>query len=145
MAMKPCLWFCLLWTLPAVGGSYSVVWYDVPPATSSTGGVYTASGTLSPPPDAAPMTGGGYSATGGFSGLVNVVQTPGVPTLILTSNGGVITLSWAFTEGVILQQTPDLANPAAWATSPLTLTTTNGISSVTVSSPTGNLFFRLKQ
>jgi hypothetical protein len=41
-----------------------------------------------------------------------------------------------------VQQSPNLAT-GTWATSGYRVTTANGISSIIISSPTGNLFFRL--
>lgn len=45
---------------------------------TSTGGVYSVSGTIGQPDAGAPMTGGQYSLTGGFWPLY-AVQTPGAP------------------------------------------------------------------
>jgi hypothetical protein len=44
-----------------------------------------------------------------------------------------------------LQQNNNLAAPGGWTTSGYTITTSNGTNSITITSPTGHLFFRLKQ
>ena len=97
-------------------------------------------------PDAGgPMTGGNYSLTGGFWSLIAVVQTPGLPNLTITFVGpNSVVVCWANTGSYTLQQNSNLAG-GSWATSGYTITTSNGTNSVTVTPPTGNLFFRLKQ
>jgi hypothetical protein len=42
-----------------------------------------------------------------------------------------------------LQQNSNLAAPAGWAPSGYSISTSNGTNSVTITPPTGNLFFRL--
>lgn len=131
-----------LWGYPLrAGQSYSVVWDKVAPPSPSTGGVYSAMVSLSPP--ATPMTSGPYSVTGGFSSLIQVVQTVGLPNLTLTHTGNTVTVLWPVTSSVTLQQNANLTNPAGWNASPLTVTTSKGTSSVTVTQATGNMFFRL--
>jgi hypothetical protein len=44
-----------------------------------------------------------------------------------------------------LQQNNNLSAAANWAASGYTITTSNGTNSITITSATGNLFFRLKQ
>jgi len=44
-----------------------------------------------------------------------------------------------------LQQYNNVAAPAGWTTSSYSINPTNGINSITITAPTGNLFFRLKQ
>ena len=75
-----------LWGCPLhAGQSYSVVWDKVAPPRPSTGGVYSAMVSLSPP--ATPMTseplsgGNYYLVTAGFSGLIQAVQTAQPATL----------------------------------------------------------------
>ena len=89
------------------------------------------------------MTGGNYSLTGGFWSLISVVQTTGLPNLIITHPGNSVMVSWPATGSYTLQQNANLAT-ATWATTGYSITTTNGTNSITLTSPTGNLFFRLK-
>ncbi len=42
-----------------------------------------------------------------------------------------------------LHQNSNLANGSGWTTSGYSITTANGKNSITITSPTGNLFFRL--
>ena len=86
---------------------------------SSTGGVYSVSGTIGQP-DASvtPMTGGAYSVTGGFWALY-AVQVPGAPTLIILPAGtGLAMISWTpATTNWVLQENLNLAT-TNWVNSP---------------------------
>src|SRR6266446_8892605 len=56
---------------------YSIDWYTIDGGGgTSTGGVYSVSGTIGQP-DAGTMSGGNYSLAGGFWGLIAAVQTAG--------------------------------------------------------------------
>ena len=77
-------------TIPVAGlaQQYSVDWYKISGGGgTSTGGVYSVSGTIGQQDASGPMTGGSYSLTGGFWALISVVQTPGAPNLIITFAG----------------------------------------------------------
>jgi hypothetical protein len=133
--------FCLR----ALGQSYSVDWYKIAGGGgTSTGGTYQVSGTIGQPDASGSMTGGSYSLTGGFWSLINVVQTTGAPALSITHAGNRVIVSWPDTGSYTLQQNSNLAG-GSWTSSVYTITTTNGTSSITIPSPVGNLFFRLKQ
>jgi hypothetical protein len=43
------------------------------------------------------MSGGGYSVSGGFWSLINVVQTAGLPNLVISYSGTSVIVSWANT------------------------------------------------
>jgi hypothetical protein len=106
--------------------------------------VYQVSGTIGQPDAGVAMSGGNYSLTGGFWSLIAVVQTPGAPLLsIQWVNATTVKISWPSpSTGWRLQQCSNLA-AAGWTTSSLTISD-NGINkSVSISPPTGNLFFRL--
>ena len=92
-----------------------------------------------------PMTGGNYSLTGGFWALISVVQTPGLPDLTIAHSGNSVIVSWPNTGSYTLQQNANLALANGWATSCYSINTANGTNSITITPPTGNLFFRLKQ
>lgn len=67
--------------------------------------------------------------------------------LFNTNTGGSgisLVVSWPDTGNYNLQQNSNLAT-GSWAASGYTVTTANGTNSVTITSPTGNLFFRLQQ
>ena len=126
------------------GQSYMVDWHKVAGGVgTSTGGVCSISGTIGQPDAGLAMTGGSYSLTGGFWSLISVVQTAGLPNLSITHSGNQVVVSWPATGTYSLQESTDLASTANWSTSGYTITTANGVSSVTLTAPTGKLFFRL--
>jgi len=64
----------------ASGQSYSSPWHTIDGGGgTSTGGVYSVSGTRGQPDAGGPMTGGPFSLTGGFWALPQAVQTEGAP------------------------------------------------------------------
>jgi len=125
-------------------GQYSIDWSTIDGGGgTSTGGVYSVSGTIGQPDAGGPMTGGNYSLTGGFWALISVVQTAGLPNLIITFVGpNSVKVSWPDTGTYTLQQNSSVAG-GSWITSGYTITTSNGTNSITITPPTGNLFFRL--
>ena len=131
--------------LPAAANAqYSIDWYKVAGGGgTSTGGTYQVSGTIGQPDASGAMTGGNYSLTGGFWSLISVVQTGGLPNLTITHAGNSVIVSWLDTGSYTLQQNSNLAASAGWTTSGYTITTANGTNSITITQPTGNLFFRL--
>ena len=137
----------LLLIIPTIciAQTYSVDWYKIAGGGgTSTGGVYSVSGTIGQHDAGGPLTGGSYSLTGGFWSLISVVQTAGLPNLTITHAGNSVIVSWPDTGNYTLQQNSNLAG-GSWTSSVYTITTTNGTSSITIPSPAGNLFFRLKQ
>jgi hypothetical protein len=132
----------------AFAQSYSIGWYKIAGGGgTSTGGVYAVTGTIGQHDAGGPMTGGNYSLTGGFWALVSAVQTPGLPDLIITHSGNSVMVSWSdpATNSYTLQQNSNLSASGGWATSGYLITTANGTNSITITPPTGSLFFRLKQ
>jgi hypothetical protein len=123
--------FSLNWSTIAGGGG------------SSTGGTYQVSGTIGQYDASGPMTGGNYSLIGGFWALISVVQTPGAPLLTITHSGNSVTISWPSpSTGWTLQQNSDLT-ATSWSASG-GISDNGMIKSITITSPTGNLFFRLR-
>ena len=128
----------LIWFLVFGGAAcdalaqYSIYWHTIDGGGgTSTGGVYSVSGTIGQP-DAGPvMTGGAFSLQGGFWALPVAVQVTNAPTLFITPAApGFATISWdPPTPGFILQASPTLT-PPAWtnapsgATNPVTVPTT---------------------
>ena len=114
--------------------TYSIPWSTIDGGGgTSTGGVYSVSGTIGQPDaSTAPMTNGQYSVTGGFWALPTVIQVIGAPTLaIAPATPGNATISWSpNAPGFVLQQTSVLS-PSNWtnspsgATNPITLSATN--------------------
>jgi hypothetical protein len=132
--------FCLR----ASGQQYSIDWYKIAGGGgTSTGGVYFVSGTIGQHDAGGPMTGGNYSLTGGFWALISVVQTPGAPLLTITHSGNSVTVSWPSpSAGWTLQQNSDLTT-TSWSTSG-SISDDGTNKSITITSPTGNLFFQLR-
>jgi hypothetical protein len=126
---------------------YSVDWCKISGGGgTSTGSVYSVSGTIGQPDAGGAMSGGNYSVTGGFWSLIFVVQTLGAPTLTVTHSSNTVTVSWPSpATGFVLQQNSNLAVTNGWATSGFSISDDGTNKSITISSPTGNLFFRLKQ
>jgi hypothetical protein len=122
---------------------YSIDWYKIAGGGgTSTNGQFTLSGTIGQHDAGGPMTGGNYSLTGGFWALFSVIQTPGAPTLYITHSGSTVTVFWQNVPPWSLEQNTSLTPPAAWSTNS-SWTTTSGTNYLNVTSPTGNLFFRL--
>ena len=135
--------FCLA---PSVASaqSYTIDWYKIAGGGgTSTGGTYSVSGTIGQPDASGAMSGDNYSVTGGFWALIQVVQTPGAPTLYLSHTGKVVTVYWQNVAGWNLRQDGNLATPmASWpySSSP---TLSNGTNYLNLTNTTGNVFFRL--
>jgi hypothetical protein len=124
---------------------YSIDWSKIAGGGgTSTGGVYSVSGTIGQHDAGNAMSGGNYAVTGGFWSLLAVVQTPGAPLLTITHSGNSVIVSWPLSSGgFTLQQNGNLANAAGWSTYGGTVSTNNGVNSITITPPVGNLFFRL--
>ena len=125
--------------------NYAISWYKITGGGgTSTGGVYSVNGTIGQPDASAPMTGGSYSLVGGFWSMISVIQSAGVPKLTIYHSGNSVVVAWPNTGTFTLLQTAT-ATGSNWATSGYAISTANGTNSITITSPSGNLFFRLKQ
>jgi hypothetical protein len=119
--------FCL-----GAQAQYSLDWSTVDGGGgTSTGGVYSVSGTIGQPDAGGPMTNGQYSVTGGFWALPAAVQTEGAPTLrIVSATPGYATVSWTPNmAGFVLQETLSLSptnwlNSASGSTNPIVVPAT---------------------
>ena len=100
-------------------GQSTIDWHKIAGGGgTSTGGVFSVSGTLGQHDAGGPMTNGGYSLTGGFWALPGAVQSAGAPFLtIVPAAPGQATISWTpATPGFVLQETLSLA-PSNWVNS----------------------------
>jgi hypothetical protein len=133
-------WCLVFLATSASAQSYSIDWYKIAGGGgTSTGGVYSVSGTIGQPDASGAMTGGNYSLTGGFWALF-AVQTPGAPLLTITHSGNQAVVSWpSSVTGWTLQT--NLTLNGTWGN--YTGTIVNN--SLTNSPPKGNLYFRLTQ
>lgn len=142
--MKTTLIGAILLAVCSATAQQSIDWYKISGGGgSSAGGTYQVSGTIGQVGAGVAMSGGNYSLTGGFWSLINVVQTVGAPTLYISHSQSAVTVYWQNTGSWTLQQNSDLATTnwtinTSWATS-------NGVNSLIINNPSGNLFFRLKQ
>jgi hypothetical protein len=143
----PQRYFCFLlsaFCFRALGQSYSIDWQTIDGGGgTSTGGVYSVTGTIGQP-DAGTMSGGNFSVTGGFWGLY-AVQTPGAPYLsVLRTSTNTVCVWWPVSEtSWQLQATASLVTGSIW--SPCSYVT-NGANCVYIESPpAGNRFYRLQK
>jgi hypothetical protein len=107
----------LLCSLRIQAAPYEISWFSVDGGGgTSTGGLYSVSGTIGQP-DAGAATGGPYSLLGGFWSLLAVQQT-GLPTLIIKPAGTNVILSWSTNStGFVLQASSGIT-PPSWADAP---------------------------
>jgi hypothetical protein len=134
--------------LAAVGvraQSYSIDWSTIDGGGgTSTGGVYSVSGTIGQPDAGPAMTGGSFSVTGGFWSLLSVLQTPGSPTLRIFFTGtNTAVVYWPSpSTGFNLQQS-GLLPGTNWVASGETVNDNGTNKYIIVSPPTGNRYYRL--
>ena len=150
-ARWPLVLFCFIilhsaFCIRASGQSYSVDWYKIAGGGGPlSGGNYSLIGTIGQHDASGALTGGNYSVTGGFWAFINVIQTPGAPTLYVSGAGNSVTIYWQNVAGWNLVQSGNLTTPiASWAASS-SPTLTNGTNYLNLFNPPGNLFFRLKK
>ena len=99
---------------------YELSWFTIDGGGgTSTGGVYSVTGTIGQPDAGGPMTNGQYSVIGGFWALPAAVQVVDAPVLtIAPASPGEATISWTpATLGFVLQESLSLSS-AAWTNSP---------------------------
>ena len=145
LAILGCLLCCV--SISAFAQTYTIDWYKIAGGGgTSTGGTYQVSGTIGQPDASGAMTGGSYSLTGGFWSIISVVQSSGVPNLLIIPNGpNSVKIAWPNTGSYTLLQNSDLTSSAGWATTGYSITNGFGTNYCTVTPPAGKLFFRLRQ
>jgi hypothetical protein len=131
--------------LPALG-QFAIPWHTIDGGGgTSTGGVYSVSGTIGQP-DAGAMSGGPFTLHGGFWGIVAAVQTPNAPYLTVwrTATSSVV-VSWPGpAEGWVLEATNALPSVSApWPQIPPPYQTNGANLQFTEPAPVGHRFFRL--
>jgi hypothetical protein len=125
--------------------SYSIDWSTVDGGGgTSTGGVYSVSGTIGQP-DAGTMSGGNFTLDGGFWGVIAAVQTPGAPTLsIVRTTTNTVTVTWPSpSTGWNLQQNANSVASMNWSNVTATIQDNGTTRTLIVSPPAGNRFYRL--
>lgn len=130
---------------PAALADFALDWSTVDGGGgSSTGGVYSVSGTIGQP-DTGAMSGGNFTLQGGFWAALAVVQTPGTPTLSIQATNQTLVLTWpAPATGYVLQENPSLTT-TNWTTVSNAPAVVVGELRVTIASPLGNRFYRLSK
>jgi hypothetical protein len=127
----------------ALAQNYSIDWFTIDGGGgTSTGGVYSVSGTIGQP-DAGVLSGGNYTIVGGFWGGIIPIQTEGGPTLYIQNLlNGTAKVYWIpNTPGFVLQEASALTpTPISWADAPAAYT--NG---ATIPASLQTRFFRLKK
>jgi len=138
-----CLLSLLLLSMSAHAQSYSIDWFKIAAGGgTSTGGVYSVSGTIGQP-DAGTLSGGSYTLAGGFWGIISAVQTPGAPLLSVERIGSAVRVFWPKpSTGFVLDQS--LTVTGAWSQVSFPYATNTTDISITVSAPAGNRFYRLR-
>ena len=126
--------FAVDWSTVAGGGG------------TSTGAVYSVSGTIGQAAAGATMSGGSFSVAGGFWSGITAVQTPGGPFLSirLTTTNTVVVFWPSPSANYELEQTTNVA-ATSWTTV-VTIPDDDGtIKSIVVNPPDGNRFYRLRK
>ena len=152
--MKPmCLFIRLLASLVLLFGPatalraqiVSIDWFTIDGGGgTSTGGVYSVSGTIGQPDASGALKGGNYSVTGGFWSLFTL-QSPGAPTLriFLTSTNTAVVAWPAPSSGWTLTVNTDLAT-TNWSPAGGTVSVVGSENQV-ILPPSGRKYFRLNQ
>jgi hypothetical protein len=132
-------------TLAANAQSYSIDWFTIDGGGgTSTGGVYSVSGTIGQP-DAGQMSGGSFTLTGGFWSIFAAIQTPGSPLLRVERTAtNTVVVAWPFpSTGFGLEQN-SLPHVGGWTAVTNAVSQVASENQVIISPPAGNRFFRLK-
>ena len=137
----------LAFYLRAPAQTNSVDWFTIDGGGgTSTGGIYSVSGTIGQP-DAGTMSGGNFTLQGGFWGIIAAVQTPGAPLLsIFHTTTNTVAVSWPSTStGWNLQQNTNSVGSVNWSNMTSGIQDDGTTKTLIVNPPTGNRFYRLKQ
>src|SRR6266576_1138164 len=96
--------------------TFAIDWFTVDGGGgTSTGGVFSLSGTVGQP-DAGHMSGGNYAIDGGFWGIIAAIQAPGAPLLTITrTTTNTVAISWPSpSTGFVLQQNTNGLSSVNW-------------------------------
>ena len=142
------LLFLLLLSLAAPSAraqGYSIDWFTIDGGGgTSTGGVFSVSGTIGQP-DAGHMSGGNYTLDGGFWGIIAAVQIPGAPILrLFRTTTNTVVLAWPVSSTVFSLQQAGNINVQNWGPVTNQQAVVNSENQVIISAPADNRFYRLK-
>lgn len=139
------LWLTvLLATCLTRAQTYSINWHTMDGGGgTSTGGVYSVSGTVGQPDAGIAMTGGNFSLTGGFWSLL-AIQTIGAPRLTITfTSTNTALVSWpSSATGWSPQQNSD-PHTTNWVAASEAISDDETNKFILVNPPAGNRFYRL--
>ena len=123
--------------------SYSIDWFTIAGGGgSSTGSVYSITGTIGQLNASTLMTRGNFLLTGGFWSLY-AVQTKGAPMLSISRTNNAVMISWPSTStNWILKQNTNLNN-TNWITAPEPITDNGTLTIIFANPHAGNRFYRL--
>jgi hypothetical protein len=144
-AIKALVALALALAATRASAQYSIDWYKVSGGGgTSTGGVYSVSGTIGQPDAGGPMTGANYSLVGGFWSLY-ALQTPGAPLLsiLLTATNTAMVYWPSPSTGFELLQNTNVTT-TNWVTPPQAVTDNGTIKYIIVAPPAANRFYRLR-
>ena len=124
--------------------NYSIDWQTIDGGGTSTGGVYSVSGTIGQP-DAGTMSAGNYTLQGGFWDVLAAVQTPGAPWLtVARTSTNIVAISWPNADpNWRLHWTASLSGTISWTEIPPPYPISGANCVFVESAPTGNKFYRL--
>ena len=125
--------------------SFRVDWFTIDGGGgTSTGGVYSITGTIGQP-DAGKMSGGNFTIDGGFWGVIAAVQTPDAPLLsIARTTTNTVALFWPSpSTGFTLQQNTNSISSANWSNVVTTPLDDGATRTIIVNPPIGNRYYRL--
>ncbi len=129
----------------ALAQNYTLDWSTIDGGGgTSTGGVFTVSGTIGQP-DAGSMSGGNFSLDGGFWGIIAAVQTPGAPLLsIARTTTNTVAVSWPSpSTGWNLQQNTNSVSSLNWSNVTAMIQDDGTTKMLIINPPAGNRFYRL--
>ncbi len=140
---------CALLALTVVAGraQYAIDWFTIDGGGgTSTGGVYSVSGTIGQP-DAGTMSGGPFTLEGGFWSILAAVQTSGAPLLaVLRTTTNTVVVSWpSSADAWRLQFTTALTSGSTWTEIPPPYQVASTNLTFTEPVPSGNKFYRLQK
>jgi len=127
--------------------SYFIDWFTIGGGGgTSTGGVYSVSGTIGQPDAGPTLTGGNFTLQGGLWGLIATVQTPGAPLLSISrTTTNTVAVSWPSpSTGWMLQQNTNSVASLNWSNVTSGIADDGTAKTLTVNPPAGSRFYRLK-
>jgi len=126
---------------------YSLDWSTIDGGGgTSTGGVYSITGTIGQP-DAGTMKGGDYTLQGGFWGIIAAVQTPGAPLLsIFRTTTNAVAVTWpSSATGWKLQQNTNSVSSVNWSNVMSGIVDDGTTKTLVINPAIGNRFYRLQK